>query len=55
MLTLSDVDAFLKKAYRFIGEKKFAHARQALYRGHNLLNAIRGVPSTEAKPDEKPE
>jgi hypothetical protein len=47
-LTLGDVDQFLQKAYRFIGEKKYAHARQALHRSRNLLNQIRALPAAEA-------
>jgi hypothetical protein len=42
-LTLGDVDLDLQKAYRFIGEEKYAHARQALSRARRRLNAIRGV------------
>jgi hypothetical protein len=47
-LTLGDVDQYLQKAYRFIGEEKYAHARQALHRARNLLNRIRAVPAAEA-------
>jgi len=33
----------LEKAYRYIGEKKYAHARQAITRARRRLNVIRGV------------
>jgi len=48
-LTLGDVEDDIQKAYRFIGEEKHAHARQALSRALRRLNAIRGLPSDEGK------
>lgn len=48
-LTLGDVDLDLQKAYRFVGEEKHAHARQALSRARKRLNAIRGLPAATAE------
>lgn len=43
-LTLADVDSDLEKAYRYIGQMKYAHARQALTRARRRLHVIRGLP-----------
>jgi hypothetical protein len=48
-LTLGDIDLDIRKAYQFIGEGKYAHARQALSRARRRLNAIRGLPLSRAQ------